>query len=134
MEATYLLASDLGKRHFQVCGTDVSGKVLFNRPLSRSKLMELLAGQPRCIVAMETCSTSHHWGRTAQGAVHEVRLIPPIYVKPFVNRQQNEAADAEAIAEADRRPNLHFVAVKDTEHQARAVTGLSGISCSAGRF
>lgn len=122
MEASYLLAIDLGKRHFQVCGTDVSGKVLFNRSLSRPKLMELLAGQPRCIVAMEACSTSHHWGRVAQGAGHEVRLIPPIYVKPFVKRQKNDAADAEAIAEAARRPNLHFVAVKDAEHQARAVT------------
>ncbi len=66
METTYLLAIDLGKRHFQVCGTDVSGKVLFNRPLSRPKLMELLAGQPRGIVAMEACSTSHHWGRVAK--------------------------------------------------------------------
>ncbi len=122
MEATYLLAIDLGKRHFQVCGTDVGGKVLFNRPLSRPKLLELPSGQPRCIVAMEACSTSHHWGRIAQGAGHEVRLIPQIYVKPFVKRQKNDAADAEAIAEAARRPNLHFVAVKDAEHQARAVT------------
>lgn len=122
MEATYLLAIDLGKRHFQVCGTGVDGRVLFNRSLSRPKLMELLAGQPRCIVAMEACSTSHHWGRIAEGAGHEVRLIPPIYVKPFVKRQKNDAADAEAIAEAARRPNLHFVAVKDAEHQARAVT------------
>lgn len=81
-----------------------------------------MAGQPLCIVAMEACSTSHHWGRIAKGAGHEVRLIPPIYVKPFVKRQKNDAADAEAITEAARRPNLHFVAVKDVEHQARAVT------------
>lgn len=71
---------------------------------------------------MEACSTSHYWGRVAQGAGHEVRLIPPIYVKPFVKRQKNDAADAEAIAEAARRPNLHFVAVKSADHQARAVT------------
>jgi transposase len=100
LEAVYLLAIDLGKRHFQVCETDVSGKVLFNRPLSRTKLMESLAKQPRCIVVTEACSTSHHRGRVAQRAGHKVRRIPPISVKPFVKRQKNDAADAEAIAEA----------------------------------
>ncbi|TWB83075.1 transposase [Nitrospirillum amazonense] len=122
MTTTYLVAIDLAKRHFQVCATDFSGKVLFNRAFSRQKLMVFLSGQPRCIVAMEACSTSHYWGRLAEGAGHEVRLIPPIYVKPFVKRQKNDAADAEAISEAARRPNLHFVAVKSAEHQARAVT------------
>ncbi|MEC4592299.1 IS110 family transposase [Nitrospirillum amazonense] len=122
MTTTYLVAIDLAKRHFQVCATDFSGKVLFNRAFSRQKLMVFLSGQPRCIVAMEACSTSHSWGRLAEGAGHEVRLIPPIYVKPFVKRQKNDAADAEAISEAARRPNLHFVAVKSAEHQARAVT------------
>lgn len=122
MTTTYLVAIDLAKRHFQVCTTDFSGKVLFNRAFSRQKLMVFLSGQSRCIVAMEACSTSHYWGRLAEGAGHEVRLIPPIYVKPFVKRQKNDAADAEAISEAARRPNLHFVAVKSAEHQARAVT------------
>lgn len=70
---------------------------------------------------MEACATSHYWGRFAGAEGHEVRLIPPIYVKPFVKRQKNDAADAAAIAEAAVRPNPHFVAVKSAEHQARAV-------------
>lgn len=122
MTETYLVAIDLGKRHFQVCATDETGKTLFNRAFSRQKLQEFLDKLPACIVAMEACATSHHWGRIGLAAGHEVRLIPPIYVKPFVKRQKNDAADAEAIAEAARRPNLRFVAVKSAEHQARAVT------------
>ena len=70
---------------------------------------------------MEACATSHYWGRMAIACGHEVRLIPLIYVKPFVKRQKNDAADAAAIAEAALRPNMHFVAVKSAEHQARAV-------------
>jgi transposase len=70
---------------------------------------------------MEACATSHFWGRFAQALGHDVRLIPPIYVKPFVKRQKNDAADAAAIAEAAVRPNLHYVAVKSAEHQARPV-------------
>lgn len=70
---------------------------------------------------MEACATSHFWGRFAQRLGDEVRLIPPIYVKPFVKRQKNDVADAAAIAEAALRPNLHYVAVKSAEHQARAV-------------
>lgn len=89
--------------------------------MSRAKLEAVLRDQVPCIVAMEACATSHFWGRFAQGLGHEVRLIPPIYVKPFVRRQKNDAADAAAIAEAALRPNLHYVAVKSAEHQARAV-------------
>lgn len=124
MEATYLLAIDLGSWHFQVCGTDASGKVLFNRSCSRPKSMALLPVQARCIVTMEAYSSSHHCGR-------EVRVIPPIYVKSFVNLQKNNAADAEAIAEMTRRPKRHLVAVKDTEHQARAVMGRSKVDPGA---
>ena len=83
--------------------------------------MQLLDAQPPCIVAMEACATSHYWGRVAQRLGHEVRLVPPIYVKPFVKRQKNDAADAAAIAEAALRPNMHCVAVKSADHQARAV-------------
>jgi transposase len=83
--------------------------------------MAFLAEQPACIVAMEACATSHHWGRVAQGHGHEVRLVPAIYVKPFVKRQKNDRADAEAIAEAALRPNMRFVAVKTVATQSRAV-------------
>lgn len=118
----HILAIDLAKRSFQVCATDRGGAVLFNRTLSRAKLMQILAAQDPCIVAMEACATSHYWGRVAQQSGHDVRLVPPIYVKPFVKRQKNDAADAAAIAESVLRPNMHCVAVKSAEHQARAVT------------
>lgn len=121
MTAVHILAIDLAKRSFQVCATDRGGAVLFNRVLSRTRLQQLLSEQSPCIVAMEACATSHFWGRFAQSCDHSVRLIPPIYVKPFVKRQKNDAADAAAIAEAALRPNMHYVEVKSAEHQARAV-------------
>ena len=121
MTDVYILAIDLAKRSFQVCATDRGGAVIFNRMVSRSKLELLLKAQTPGIVAMEACATSHYWGRFAQDHGHEVRLIPPIYVKPFVKRQKNDAADAAAIAEAALRPNIHYVSVKSAEHQARAV-------------
>lgn len=114
-------AIDLAKRSFQVCATARGGSVLFNRTVSRAKLMQMLRSQAPCIVAMEACATSHYWGRVAQGHGHDVRLLPPIYVKPFVKRQKNDAADAAAIAEAVLRPSIHYVAVNSAEHQARAV-------------
>jgi transposase len=89
--------------------------------VSRAKLESILRKQAACIVAMEACTTSHFRGRFAQSLCHEVCLIPPIYVKPFVKRQKIDAADAAAIAEATLRPNLHYVVVKSAEQQARAV-------------
>lgn len=112
MSDVHILAIDLAKRSFQVCGTDRGGAVLFHRTLSRAKLMQMLNAQKPCIVAMEACATSHYWGRVAQQSGHDVRLVPPIHVKPFVKRQKNDAADAAAIAEAVLRPNIHCVAVK----------------------
>ena len=71
-----------------------NGAVRFNRTVSRARLAQLLQAQTPCIVAMEACATSHYWGRLAQSLGHDVRLVPPIYVKPFVKRQKNDAADA----------------------------------------
>ncbi|MEZ5824061.1 MAG: IS110 family transposase [Geminicoccaceae bacterium] len=127
-----ILAIDLAKGSFHVCAVGLDGTILYNRALSRVRLMSLLAELPASIVAMEVCATSHHWGRVARGHGHEVRLVPAIYVKPFVKRQKNDRADAHAglwgprtpqraIAEAALRPNMRFVAVKDTETQGRAV-------------
>ena len=100
MTDVHILAIDITKRSFQVCATAAEGAFLFKRLVSRAKLETVLREQAPCIVAMEACATSHFWGRFAQGLGHEVRLIPPIYVKPFVKRQKNDAADATAIAEA----------------------------------
>ncbi|WP_423208317.1 IS110 family transposase [Paracoccus yeei] len=116
-----MLAIDLAKGSFQVCAIGADGAVLYNRVLSRSRLMTLLAEQPACVVAMEACATSHYWGRVALSQGHEVRMVPAAYVKPFVKRQKNDKADAEAIAEAASRPTMRFVAVKSAETQARAV-------------
>ena len=100
-----MLAVDLAKGSFQVCAVGPDGTVLYNRALSRTRLAALLTEQPTCIVAMEACATSHHWGRVAQQRGHEVRLVPAAYVKPFVKRQKNDRADAEAIAQAALRPS-----------------------------
>ena len=116
-----MLAIDLAKGSFQICALGPEGTVLYNRAVSRARLAALLAEQPACIVAMEACATSHHWGRVAQRHGHDTRLIPAAYVKPFVKRQKNDRADADAIAEAALRPNMRFVAVKSAETQGRAV-------------
>jgi len=116
-----ILAIDLAKGSFQVCAVGPDGTFVFNRAVSRTRLATLLADQPACIVAMEACATSHHWGRFAQCHGHEVRLVPAAYVKPFVKRQKNDRADAEAIAEAAVRPTMRFVAVKSVATQGRAV-------------
>ena len=88
--------------------------------MSRTRLAALLADQPACVVAMEACATSHRWGRVAPAHGHEVRLVPAAYVRPFVKRQENNRADAEAIAEAASRPSMRFAAVKSVETQGRA--------------
>jgi transposase len=95
--------------------------VAFRKRLSRSQVLTFFAKQPRCTVAMEACATAHEWGRTIGELGHEIRLIPPAYVKPFVKRQKNDTSDAEAIAEAAARPTMRFVAVKTEEQQARSM-------------
>ena len=116
-----LIGIDLAKRSFQLHGARADGSVAFRRKLSREKLLYFLAALPRCVVAMEACASAHHWGREIMQLGHDVRLVPPIYVKPFVKRQKNDAADAEAICEAAQRPTMRFVAVKGEEQQARAM-------------
>lgn len=115
-----MLAVDLAKGSFQVCAIGLEGPVLYNRVLSRTRLAALLAEQQSCIVAMETCATSHYWDRVAQSHGHEVRLVPAAYVKPFIKRQKNDKAYAEAIAEAASRRAMRFVAVKSVATQGRA--------------
>ena len=121
MNAVAIIGIDLAKRSFRLHGTDANGAALFRRKILRERLLEFLAGQPMCIVAMEACASAHHWGRAISELGHEVRLLPPIDVKPDVKRQKNDAADAEAIAEAASRPSMRFVALKTPAQQARAM-------------
>src|ERR671916_1054550 len=121
MEKVSIIGLDLAKRSFQAHGALADGSVGFRRKLSREKVLGFFAEQPRCIVAMEACGSAHHWGRAIGELGHEVRMIPPAYVKPFVKRQKNDMADAEAICEAAQRPTMRFVAVKSEAKQAAAV-------------
>jgi transposase len=112
---------DLAKNVFQVHGADASGAVLFRKKLRRHQVLAFFAAQPPCTVAMEACGSAHHWAREIGRLGHAVRLIPPAYVKPFVKRQKNDAADAEAICEAAQRPTMRFVAPKSEQTQAAAL-------------
>jgi transposase len=112
---------DIAKHVFQAHGADASGQAVFRKKITRTKLIDFLASQPRCLVALEACGGAHYWGREISKLGHTVRLIPPSYVKPFVKRQKNDAADAEAICEASQRPSMRFVAIKDEEQQANGV-------------
>src|SRR5829696_5464268 len=112
---------DLAKYIFQLHGADSAGAVVFRQKLRRGQLLAFLATLPPCTVAMEACASAHYWGREIAKLGHTVRLISPAYVKPFVKRQKNDMADAEAICEAAQRPTMRFVAVKTEAKQASAV-------------
>lgn len=111
---------DLAKNVFQAHGADATGAPVFRRKLRRDQVLAFFASQPSCLVAMEACPGAHHWGREIGKLGHTVKLIAPAYVKPFVKRQKNDAADAEAICEAAQRPTMRFVAVKSEAKQASA--------------
>ena len=119
MSEVTIIGIDLAKRVFHLHGARVDGSVVFRKKVSRAQLLAFFTQHPRCIVAMEACATAHGWGREFEKLGHDVRLIAPIYVKPFVKRQKNDAADAEAIVEAALRPTMRFVAVKTEDQQAR---------------
>lgn len=121
MEDLHILGVDLAKRTFAVCGTSKQAYVKFRKKLTRPQLQKTLLELPPCVVAMEACGSAHYWGRMAEAAGHEVRLLPALYVKPFVKRHKNDAIDAEAIAEAASRPSRRTVAVKDESQQAQAM-------------
>jgi len=109
---------DLAKNVFQVHGVDADGGVVLRKKLRRSEVLRFFEALPRCVVGMEACATAHHWARTLSALGHEVRLMPPAYVKAYVRRQKNDAADAQAICEAVTRPTMRFVPIKSAERQS----------------
>ena len=117
MEIT-TLGIDLAKSVFQLHGVDADGAVVLQKKLRRNAVLDFLGKLEPCLIGMEACATSHFWAREIAALGHDVRLIPPAYVKPYVKRQKNDAADAEAICEAVTRPNMRFVPVKSAEQQA----------------
>lgn len=112
---------DLAKNVFQVHGADGTGRPVLRKKLRRTQILAFFDQIPRCVVAMEACGGAHYWGREIGKLGHEIRLIPPAYVKPFVKRQKNDAADAEAICEAAVRPTMRFVPLKSEETQGAAM-------------
>ena len=104
---------DLAKNVFQAHGADGFGRAVLRKKLRRDQVLDYFGRLPPCVVAMEACSGAHFWGREIGKLGHEVRLIPHAYVKPFVKRQKNDAADAEAICEAAMRPSSSWSAPAD---------------------
>ncbi len=118
MNEAITIGVDLAKNVFQVHGVDVEGGVVFRRQLRRSQVLPFFGKQAPCLVGMEACATAHHWAREIASLGHEVRLMPPRYVKPYVKRNKNDAADAAAICEAVTRPTMRFVAIKTPDQQS----------------
>src|SRR5215470_11514871 len=117
MQAVTTVGLDIAKSIFQVHGVDAEGNVV-RRKLKRRHIVAFFQKLPRCLVGIEACAASHHWSRELQAFGHTVRLMPPAYVKPYVKRHKNDAADAEAICEAVTRANMRFVATKTAEQQS----------------
>src|SRR3990170_573644 len=118
MQAVTTIGLDIAKSVFQVHGVDAEGKVLIRRQLKRRYVLAFFQKLSPCLVGIEACATSHHWSRELKALGHSVRLMPPAYVKPYVKRQKNDAADAEAICEAVTRANMRFVETKTPEQQS----------------
>ena len=118
MQTITTIGLDIAKSVFQVHGVDASGQVVIRRQLKRRYVLAFFQKLPPCLVGIEACASSHHWSRELKALGHTVRLMPPAYVKPYVKRQKNDAADAEAICEAVTRANMRFVATKTPEQQS----------------
>jgi transposase len=118
MQTVTTIGLDIAKSVFQVHGINATGHVVIRRQLKRRYVLAFFQKLPRCLVGIEACATSHHWSRALKSLGHTVRLMPPAYVKPYVKRQKNDVADAEAICEAVTRANMRFVETKTQEQQS----------------
>ena len=121
MQTMTTIGLDIAKSVFQVHGVDAGGQVIVRRQLKRRYVLTFFQKLSPCLVGIEACGSAHHWSRELQALGHNVRLIPPAYVKPYVKRQKNDAADAEAICEAVTRANMRFVPTKTPEQQSGLV-------------
>jgi transposase len=118
MQSVTTIGLDIAKSVFQVHGIDAAGNVIIRRQLKRRYVLAFFQKLPPCLVGLEACASSHHWSRELRAFGHTVRLMPPAYVKPYIKRQKNDAADAEAICEAVMRPTMRFVETKTPEQQS----------------
>src|ERR1700720_2782694 len=118
MKTIATIGLDIAKSVFQVHGIDAEGKVAVRKQLKRARVLPFFQKLAPCVVGIEACASSHYWSRELQALGHTVKLMPPAYVKPYVKRQKNDAADAEAICEAVQRPNMRFVPTKTAEQQS----------------
>ena len=118
MDQVVTIGMDIAKSVFQVHGINAAGAVVMRQRLTRTRVLGFFAKLAPCLVGIEACGSAHYWGRELSRLGHEVRLIAPSYVKPYLKRQKNDAADAEAICEAVTRPNMRFVPVKSSEQQS----------------
>ncbi len=116
MEVT-TVGIDLAKNVFRLHGCDTRGRAVLRKQLGRRQLLAFIARLPRCVVAMEACASAHYWAREIEKLGHQVRLINPRFVRPYVKANKNDASDAEAICEAAGRPAMRFVAVKTAAQQ-----------------
>ena len=119
LSSVTVVGLDIAKNVFQVHGVDGAGAVVMARPVRRGQLLNFFASLPSCLVGIEACGSAHHWARALIDLGHQVKLIPPAYVKPYVRRNKNDAVDAAAICEAVGRPNMRFVPVRSVENQAQ---------------
>ena len=116
MNAT-TIGLDIAKQVFQVHGVDQSGKTVLRKQLKRAKVLAFFANLPPALIGIEACAGAHYWARELIKQGHEVRLIAPQFVKPYVKGNKHDANDAEAICEAVGRPSMHFVPLKCAEQQ-----------------
>jgi transposase len=121
-----VIGVDLAKTAFQIHAASLTGELLFRKKVRRPQFLQFMASQLPALVVMEACGSAHYWARELMNAGHEVKLIAPQYVRPFVKRQKNDAADAEAIVIAARQPEMRFVVPKSEDQQTRAAVPLPG--------